>query len=135
MEYRFLGRSGLKVSVLSLGAATFGGGNEFFRAWGQVDDAGASRKVDMCLDAGVNLVDVANNYSTGLAEEVLGKASLGRRDRVLISTKFRIVLVQTGHGTLEAVSPDPDAEAKYDGKKADLTLPSNQPPAGAAGLV
>ncbi len=87
MDYRFLGKSGLKVSVLSLGAATFGGGNEFFRAWGQVDDAGASRMLDMCLDAGVNLVDVANSYSTGLAEEVLGKALRGRHDRVLISTK------------------------------------------------
>lgn len=87
MEYRFLGKSGVKVSVLSLGAATFGGGNEFFRAWGQVDDAGASRMLDVCLDAGVNLVDVANNYSTGLAEEVLGKALKGRRDRLLISTK------------------------------------------------
>lgn len=87
MEYRFLGKSGLKVSVLSLGAATFGGGSEFFRAWGQVDDAGARRMVDLCLDAGVNLADVSNNYSTGLAEEVLGKALRGRRDRVLISTK------------------------------------------------
>jgi aryl-alcohol dehydrogenase-like predicted oxidoreductase len=87
MEYRFLGKSGVKVSVLGLGAATFGGGNEFFRAWGQVDDSGASRMLDMCLDAGVNLIDVANNYSSGLAEEVLGKALKGRRDRVLISTK------------------------------------------------
>jgi aryl-alcohol dehydrogenase-like predicted oxidoreductase len=87
MEYRFLGKSGLKVSVLSLGGATFGGGNDFFRAWGQVDEAGASRMLDLCLDGGVNLVDVANNYSTGLAEEVLGKALKGRRDRLLISTK------------------------------------------------
>src|SRR5580698_1134633 len=87
MEYRFLGRSGLKVSALSLGAATFGGGNEFFRAWGQIDDAGARHMVDLCLDEGVNLVDVSNNYSTGLAEEVLGNALKARRDRVLISTK------------------------------------------------
>lgn len=87
MEYRFLGRSGLKVSALSLGAATFGGGNEFFRAWGQIDDAGAIRMVGRCLDAGINLVDVSNNYSTGLAEEVLGNALKGRRDRMLISTK------------------------------------------------
>jgi aryl-alcohol dehydrogenase-like predicted oxidoreductase len=87
MDYRFLGKSGVKVSVLSLGAATFGGGNEFFRSWGQVDDSGASRMLDMCLDAGVNLIDVSNNYSTGLAEEVLGQALKGRRDRLLISTK------------------------------------------------
>jgi len=87
MEYRLLGRSGLKVSAVSLGGATFGGGNEFFRAWGQVEDAEAARMLDMCLDAGVNLVDVADNYSTGLAEEVLGKALKGRRGRILISTK------------------------------------------------
>jgi aryl-alcohol dehydrogenase-like predicted oxidoreductase len=87
MEYRFLGKSGVKVSVLSLGAATFGGGNEFFRAWGEVGDESAARMLDMCLDAGVNLVDVANNYSTGLAEEVLGKALKERRGRVLVSTK------------------------------------------------
>jgi len=74
MDYRFLGRSGLKVSALSLGAATFGGGNEFFRAWGQVDVDAGKRMLDMCLDAGINLVDVSNNYSNGLAEEVLGKA-------------------------------------------------------------
>jgi aryl-alcohol dehydrogenase-like predicted oxidoreductase len=87
MRYRFLGRSGLKVSALSLGAATFGGGNEFFRAWGNVGDESAARMLDMCLDAGVNLVDVSNNYSTGLAEEVLGKALVGRRSRIFISTK------------------------------------------------
>jgi len=87
MRYRFLGRSGLKVSALSLGAATFGGGNEFFRAWGNVGDESAARMLDMCLNAGVNLVDVSNNYSTGLAEEVLGKALVGRRSRVFISTK------------------------------------------------
>jgi aryl-alcohol dehydrogenase-like predicted oxidoreductase len=87
MHYRFLGRSGLKVSALSLGAATFGGGNEFFRAWGNVGDESAARMLDICLDAGVNLVDVSNNYSTGLAEEVLGKALAGRRSRVFISTK------------------------------------------------
>lgn len=87
MEYRFLGKSGIKVSALSFGAATFGGGNEFFRAWGEVGDESARRMLGMCLDAGINLVDVANNYSTGLAEEVLGKALKGRRDRVLISTK------------------------------------------------
>lgn len=87
MEFRLLGRSGLKVSALSLGAATFGGGTEFFRAWGNVGVESAARMLDMCLDAGVNLCDVANNYSTGLAEEVLGKALKERRPRILISTK------------------------------------------------
>jgi aryl-alcohol dehydrogenase-like predicted oxidoreductase len=87
MEYRLLGRSGLKVSALSFGAATFGGGNEFFKAWGSTQVDEARRLVDLCVDAGVNLFDVANVYSTGLAEEVLGKALEGKRHQVLISTK------------------------------------------------
>ncbi len=87
MEYRRLGQSGLKVSALSFGAATFGGGNEFFRAWGNSGVDEARRLLDLCIDAGVNLFDVANVYSTGLAEEVLGKALEGKRNQVLISTK------------------------------------------------
>jgi aryl-alcohol dehydrogenase-like predicted oxidoreductase len=87
MEYRFLGRSGLKVPVLSFGAATFGGGNEFFRAWGASDVADATRLLDICFDAGVNLFDTANAYSRGLSEEILGKALGNRRQQALISTK------------------------------------------------
>ncbi|MBA4190044.1 MAG: aldo/keto reductase [Planctomycetaceae bacterium] len=87
MEYRQLGRSGFKVPVLSLGTGTFGGGNEFFKAWGDTDSKGASRLVDVCLDAGVTMFDSADIYSSGLAEEVLGAAIKGRRDKVLISTK------------------------------------------------
>jgi aryl-alcohol dehydrogenase-like predicted oxidoreductase len=87
MEYRFLGRSGLKVSALSFGAATFGGGNEFFKAWGSTQADEARRMVDLCLDAGINLFDTANGYSNGLAEEILGKAIHGKRDQLLISTK------------------------------------------------
>ena len=88
MDYRLLGGSGLKVPVLSFGAGTFGGGNEFFDAWGATDDASQARRiVDICLDAGVSLFDTANIYSTGRSEEVLGKALAGKRDRVLISTK------------------------------------------------
>src|SRR3984885_6375308 len=92
MEYRQLGHSGLKVSALSFGAAPLGGGNEFFRAWGQSGVDEASHLVDLCLDAGVNLFDVADVYSDGLAEEVLGKAIAGKRNRLLISTKctFRL---------------------------------------------
>jgi aryl-alcohol dehydrogenase-like predicted oxidoreductase len=87
MEYRHLGRSGLKVPVLSFGTGTFGGGNDFFRAWGASDVAEATRLVDICLEAGVNLFDTADVYSNGLAEEILGKAIAGRRDQVLVSTK------------------------------------------------
>ena len=87
MEYRQLGRSGLKVPVLSFGTGTFGGGTEFFKAWGASDVAEATRLVDICLDAGVNLFDTADVYSDGLSETILGKAIVGRRDKVLVSTK------------------------------------------------
>ena len=87
MEFRQLGYSGLKVPALCFGAATFGGGNEFFKAWGESDVSEATRLVDICLEAGVNLFDTANIYSRGMSEEILGQAIKGKRDRVLISTK------------------------------------------------
>ncbi len=87
MEYRQLGGSGLKVSALSFGTATFGGGDAFFSAWGKTDVAEARRLVDICLEAGGNLFDTADIYSGGLSEEVLGEALAGRRDQVLLSTK------------------------------------------------
>jgi aryl-alcohol dehydrogenase-like predicted oxidoreductase len=87
MEYRQLGRSGFKVPALSLGTGTFGGGNEFFKAWGDTDAKGAAHLIDVCLDAGLTMFDSADIYSNGLAEEVLGAAIKGRRDKVLISTK------------------------------------------------
>jgi len=87
MEYRLLGGSGLKVSALSFGTGTFGGTNEFFKAWGQTEVEEARRLIDVCLDAGVNLFDTANGYSDGRSEEVLGKALEGKRDKALISTK------------------------------------------------
>ncbi len=92
MEFRQLGRSGLKVPALSFGTGTFGGGTQFFRAWGTSDVAEASRLVSICLEAGVNLFDTADVYSNGLSEEILGKAIQGRRHEVLISTKatFRL---------------------------------------------
>ena len=87
MEFRQLGHSGLQVPVLSFGTGTFGGSNEFFKAWGSSDVAEATRLVDICLDAGVNLFDTADVYSDGVSEEILGKAIAGKRNRVLISTK------------------------------------------------
>jgi aryl-alcohol dehydrogenase-like predicted oxidoreductase len=87
MEYRQLGNSGLRVPVLSFGTATFGGKNEFFKAWGSTEVEEAARMVNLCLDAGVNLFDTSNVYSNGTAEEILGKATSGVRDKVLISTK------------------------------------------------
>jgi len=87
MEYRRVGNSGLVVSELSLGTATFAGVGEFFGAWGDTDVSQARRLIDLSLEAGVNLVDTADVYSDGGAEEVLGQALRGRRDDVLISTK------------------------------------------------
>src|ERR1700753_2842916 len=87
MEYRLLGGSGLSVPVLTLGTGTFGGGNEFFKAWGSTGVEEATRLVDCCLEAGLTMFDSADVYSAGLAEEILGAAIKGRRDKVLISTK------------------------------------------------
>src|SRR5580704_1157165 len=94
MEYRQLGKSGLKVPELCFGSGTFGGGNQFFDAWGATGDIAEARKiVDICMDAGMNMFDTADIYSDGASETVLGKAidHLNRED-VLISTKatFRL---------------------------------------------
>jgi aryl-alcohol dehydrogenase-like predicted oxidoreductase len=88
MEYRQLGRSGLRVSRLTLGTMTFGGRGQF-RDVGETDVGGARRQIAMALDAGVNLIDTADVYSGGAAEEILGQALEGRRDQVLIATKAR----------------------------------------------
>src|SRR5215212_7200345 len=87
MDFRQLGGSGLKVPVLSLGTVTFGGGNEFFKSWGNTDAGGARRMVDIAVDAGVVMFDTADAYSRGLSEQILGEAIAGRRDKLLISTK------------------------------------------------
>lgn len=86
MDYRLLGRSGLKVSSLSIGTVTFGNDG----LWGSTELAEAQRQIDLCLDHGVNLIDTANVYNAGKSEEILGAALVdGRRDRLLISTKVR----------------------------------------------
>jgi aryl-alcohol dehydrogenase-like predicted oxidoreductase len=87
MEFRKLGGSGFKVPVLSLGTGTFGGKGEFFKEWGDNEAAEATKLVDICLEAGLTMFDSADVYSGGHAEEVLGAAIKGRRDRVIISTK------------------------------------------------
>ena len=89
MEYRQLGGSGLRVSTLTLGTMTFGGRGGF-RAVGATDVVAARRQVDLCLDAGVNLIDTADVYSGGLAEEITGEVITGRRDPLLLSTKVRM---------------------------------------------
>lgn len=96
MEYRQLGGSGFKVPVLSLGTGTFGGGSgEFFQSWGATGAEEATRLVDICLEAGLNMFDTADIYSEGQAEEILGKTIKGRRDAVIISTKATF---RTGQG-------------------------------------
>ncbi|MCW2917713.1 MAG: aldo/keto reductase [Actinomycetia bacterium] len=89
MEYRQLGRSGLKVSVLAMGTMTFGGKGIFGNV-GSTDVDEARRQVDLCLEAGVNLIDTANVYSAGLSEEIVGEVIAGRRDEVLLATKVRL---------------------------------------------
>jgi aryl-alcohol dehydrogenase-like predicted oxidoreductase len=91
MEYRQLGHSGLRISVLSLGTMTFGG-RDFFSKVGSTDVDTARRQIDLCLEAGVNLFDTANCYSDGLSEEILGEVLEGRRDNLLIATKARMVV-------------------------------------------
>src|SRR3954447_23915809 len=91
MDYRELGRSGLRVSALTLGTMTFGGGGKFASV-GSTDVEGAKRQVAMALDAGVNMIDTADVYSDGASEEILGKALGDRRDDVLIATKARMTM-------------------------------------------
>lgn len=91
MDYRPLGSSGLQVSALTLGTMTFGGGGNFAKV-GNTDLAGARRQIDMCLDAGINLIDTADVYSTGRSEEIVGEAIESKRDDVLISTKVRMTM-------------------------------------------
>ena len=90
MEYRNLGKSGLKISVLTMGTMTFGGTGGF----AQVGSTGvdeARRQVGMCLDAGINLIDTADVYSSGLSEEIVGQVLRGRDD-VLVATKVRMAM-------------------------------------------
>jgi aryl-alcohol dehydrogenase-like predicted oxidoreductase len=88
MEYRQLGRSGLKVSTITLGTMGFGG-TGWASAVGRLDVAAARRQIDLCLEAGVNLFDTADVYSDGLSEQILGEALGADRDDVLIATKVR----------------------------------------------
>ena len=98
MEYRFLGASGFKVPALSFGAGTFGGKGPLFSAWGNTDTTEATRLVDICLEAGVNMFDTADVYSEGQSEIILGQAIAGRRSQVILSTKLTL---RAGEGANE----------------------------------
>ena len=120
MEYRRLGTSGLRVPALSFGTATFGGAGDFFKAWGSTDSNGAARLIDICLDHGISMFDSADGYSAGMAEQILGEAIKGKRDRLLISTKVtfptgdgpndfgssRIHLIDAVHASLKRLAVD-----------------------------
>ncbi len=88
MDYRQLGRSGLRVSTMTLGTMTFGGGGDFAKV-GALGVDESRRLVDIALDAGVNVIDTADIYSNGISEEITGEVLKGRRDGVLVATKAR----------------------------------------------
>src|SRR5512132_378847 len=98
MEQRQLGAGGLRVSALTLGTMTFGGKGNFANV-GETGVEGARRQIDMCLEAGVTLIDTADVYSDGASEEILGRALAGRRGDVLLATKVRFPM---GPGPNEA---------------------------------
>ncbi len=88
MQFRQLGRSGLKVPELCFGTGTFGGSNEFFQAWGSTQVEEARVLIDICMEVGCNFFDTADIYSDGTSEEVLGQAIRHlKREDVLLSTK------------------------------------------------
>lgn len=80
MEYRLLGRTGVKVSPLCLGTMMFG-------AWGNTDHDDCIRIIHHALDAGINFVDTADVYAQGESEAIVGTALVGRRDSVVLATK------------------------------------------------
>ncbi|MGA7157912.1 MAG: aldo/keto reductase [Acidobacteriaceae bacterium] len=121
MNYRSLGRSGLKVPELCFGTGTFGGANDFFKSWGSTQDKEAAHLIDICMEAGCNFFDTADGYSDGKSEEVLGKAiSHLKRQDVLLSTKAtfrfgpgannvgssRYHLIDQLHGSLKRLNTD-----------------------------
>jgi aryl-alcohol dehydrogenase-like predicted oxidoreductase len=87
MEYRLLGRSGLKVSAITMGTMTFGRAKD--GVLGNVDTKDARKQIDQCIDAGVNLIDTADVYARGESEKIVGEALGKKRPNVLIATKVR----------------------------------------------
>lgn len=103
MQYNQLGRNGLRISNLTMGTMTFGGTGNFSKT-GHTDLAGAKRQVAMCVDAGINMFDTADIYSSGLSEEILGKALAEQNKEVLVTTKARF---RTDDG------PNGDGSSRY----------------------
>ena len=91
MQQKTLRNSNIQISPMGFGAWAVGGEWIFDKnqaGWGQVDDAASIRAIHAALDAGISLIDTAANYGTGHSEEIVGKAIKGRRDQVVIATKF-----------------------------------------------
>src|SRR5512139_2442126 len=101
VERRPLGRSGLQVTRLALGAMTFGEAKGFMRGVTS-EDAEARRVFDRALDAGIDTIDTANVYSEGRSEELLGQWLKGKRERVVLATKCRFPTV----GSLDTCGPN-----------------------------
>jgi len=124
MEYRQVGRSGLRVPALSFGTGTFGGTGELFGNWGSTDEVEARRLVDIALDAGVTLFDTADVYSDGASERILGAALRGRRDDVLISTKTGLPMgdgpYHAGTSRARLIRSTEDALRRLDTDRIDL---------------
>jgi len=112
MEYRTLGKSGFRVPILSFGTGTFGGGGDFFKAWGNSDVCEATRLIDICLEVGLNMFDSADIYSGGAAEEILGQAVKGRRNQVIISTQGNLPQRQ-GNQRSRLVPPPPHRRCRW----------------------
>lgn len=91
MQYRRLGKSGLKISAFNFGSVTFGGQGAFSKA-GNVERPLASRMIDLCIEHGVNLFDTADVYSSGKAEEILGEVLKGRSSELLVASKVRFTM-------------------------------------------
>src|SRR3954453_16945482 len=103
MDYRPLGRSGLKISTITMGTMTFGG-QGWAKAVGDLGVDDARRLVDLCVAAGVNLLDTADVYSAGVSEEIVGEVLAGRREKLLLATKARMAM---GTGPHEERGPPP----------------------------
>ena len=126
MEYRQLGRSGLKVSVLTMGTMTFGGKGVFAKV-GDVSLDEVRRLIDIVADAGVNLIDTANIYSAGRSEEMIGEAMPTRKPGMLIATKARFPMGQGPNDRgLVALASDPRVrgEPPAPAHRRDRSLPA-----------
>ncbi len=109
MKIKALGNSGIQVSAVGLGAWAIGGdwishGKQ--AGWGKVDDAESIRAIHAALDAGINLIDTAANYGAGHSEQIVGQAVKGRRDKVIIATKFGFNMNESEKTVIPYPSPE-----------------------------